>query len=164
MGLFRLLRKKLTIPLKPFNSSPPAPNAVPAFVRTPSRSPTSIPYVSLILTLLVSRYSMVFLTPIERSTRPRETKSSLLYSSSFNFSLPAVSIAIRGFILATCCKVGGRDCSGEPKTTPLSSAGTIVPSGCTFPPASSLCFSTPSLSSTINLFSDGLYTVRVSVL
>ena len=138
MGLYRLLRKKLTIPLKPLSSSPPAPSTVPAFLRTPSRSPTSIPYSSLILALLVSRYSIVSLTPMERSTRLREKKSNLLYSSSFSFSLPAASIAATGFILATSASVGGGGGSGEVKITPVSSAGTTVPSGSTSPPAANL--------------------------
>ena len=165
MGLFRLLRKKLTIPLKPLSSSPPAPSTVPAFLRTPFRSPTSIPYSSLILALLVSKYSMVSLTPIERSTRLREKKSNLLYSSSFSFNLPAASIAATGFILATSTSVGGGGGSGEPKTTPLSSAGATVPSGSISPPPINLCNSAPlSLSSTMYWFVVGLNTVRVSVL
>ena len=107
MGLFELLRKKLTTPLNPLSSSPPAPNAVPAFNRRVFKSPTSILYSSLILSLLVSRYPIVSLTPTERSTKLREKKSSLLRSSSFIVKFPAVSIAATGFILANSCKVGG---------------------------------------------------------
>ena len=107
IGLFRLLRKKLTTPLKPFSSSPPAPNAVPAFNRRLSKSPTSIPYFSLISALLVSRYSIVSLTPTEISNKLREKKSSLLRSSSFIVRFPAVSIATTGFILINSRIVGG---------------------------------------------------------